>query len=346
MGVGHGVLPAKDEDLIVADSCQRYRKLPGRRRGLIFSASLWTGPDCLLSVRSERLHDHYKRYYFRDIQAIVITKVPRFLISTRALALAVLVLIAILIVRVRAPGLTVWLVWLWLLLAAFAACWLYLSVAHSCTCRLYTAVSRDNLPSLYRTWTVRKVLAELEQRIAQVQGVSTESWADAADFRSPGPAGAAEPALPGGRAAPAPSRTLASDIFLVSLFADGVAVAMGLRSPNPFLSELSAGLTVVQLVTGIWIFVEHHKGALRTAMQRLAIAALIFIGVATYAQAFADAYEAARAGAQRVPVSIGPHPPYGAIRPVYSVGVVLLAIAGLVLSFKSNGPREPPAAGG
>ena len=101
-GVGRSDRPVRDrgvdlgrrlsgdevEDLTVADSRQRYRKLPGRRRGFIFSASLWTGADHLLSVKSTRFQEHYKRFYFRDIQAIVITRVPRFVISTRAVASA------------------------------------------------------------------------------------------------------------------------------------------------------------------------------------------------------------------------------------------------------------------
>jgi len=343
MGLGHGVFPPKDEDLTVGDSRQRYRRLPGCRRGLIFSASLLTGADCLLSVKSERFHERYKRFYFRDIQAIVITKVPRFPVSTRAMALAALVLTGILFARVRAPGLTVW---LWLLLAALGACWLYVSMARSCTCRLYTAVSREDLPSLYRTWTARRALAELEQRIAQVQGVFTQSWTDAADYRSPGPVGAADPSSQGGRSALTRSRTLASDIFLASLFADAVAVSLDLRSPNPLLAGLSAGLTVVQLASAIWIFVQHHHGLLRTAMQRLAIAALVFIGAITYAQAFADSFEAALAGARRAPMALTSHPLSGAVRPIYCVGVVLLGIAGLVLSFRSTEPQEPPVMSG
>ena len=186
----------------------------------------------------------------------------------------------------------------------------------------------------------------MEQRIAQVQGVFTQSWTDAAEYRSPGPAGAADPSSPGGRSVLARSRTLATDIFLASLFADAIAVLLDLRSPNALLSGLSAGLTVVQLASAIWIFVQHNRGLLRTAMQRLAIAALVFVGAVTYAQAFADSFEAAMAGARRAPMAITSHPLSGAIRPIYCGGVVLLGIAGLVLSFQSTEPQEPPVTSG
>jgi len=190
----------------VADRTQIYRKLPGRRRGFVFSASLWTGADHLLSVRNARFQEQYKRFYFRDIQAIVITKAARWTISAPMLTAVLLLLIALLFVHVLRP---VWDGWIWLLLAALAAAWIYLSLAQSCTCRLYTAVSREDLPSLYRMWTARKALAELERRIAEAQGVFTEDWAEAADLHALGPAQAeGREAFAGhpAAAAPAPPR--------------------------------------------------------------------------------------------------------------------------------------------
>ena len=338
MGVGHGVFPAEGEGLTLADARERYRKVPGRRRGLISSASLWTGGDHLLTVRSDRFQERYKRFYFRDIQAIVITRVPRFAISTRALAAGAVLLVAILFLRSWAPGLTKW---LWLLFAGLTLVWIYISAAHGCTCRLYTAVSREDLPSLYRTWNARKALAELEQRIAQVQGAFTESWAEAADFRRLGPEEAAGRTRPSGRRAAARSRTLASDIFLASLVADAVAVMWNIPA-KPLLTDLSAGFTALQIVSAIWILVQHHRGILRTGMQRLALAALLFIGGISYALVFADSFEAARKQFQQ-PAVASSHPLPARIRPVYSSGLALLAIVGVVLSFKSIEPDRPPA---
>ena len=341
MGVGYGLFPAEGEGVTLADDRQRYRKLPGRRRGFIFSASLWTGSDHLLSVRSDRFQEQYKRFYFRDIQAIVITRVPRYLVSTRALATGALLLIAILFLRVRAPGLTNW---AWLSFAVLTAVWIYVSAVHSCTCRLYTAVSREDLPSLYRTWTARKALAELEQRVAQVQGTFTESWAEAADFRPLGPEEAAGRTPAGGRRVAMRSRTPASDIFLASLVADAVAVMWNIPA-KPLLTGLSAGFTALQLVSAIWIFVQHYRGILRSAMQRLAMVALLFIGGAMYSQEFFDALEAARKQPQR-PVVVSSHALPASIRPVYSAGLALLAIVGVVLSFKSIEPEPPPVTTG
>jgi hypothetical protein len=235
-------------------------------------------------------------------------------------------------VRVRLPALTNW---LWLLLAALAAGWIYVSAAQSCTCRLYTAVSREDLPSLYRMWTARKALAELERRIAEVQGVFTEAWAEAADTRALGPPAAVGDTLPGasGESIVARSRNWVSDIFLASLFADAVIATILMRSQTAWLADLSVLLTVVQVATAIGIFVEKRRGILRTGMQRLAIVALLFIGGTTYAQMIADAVDAAFAG-RRGAIAVRARPRSGMVRPIYSGGAALLAIAGFVLSFK------------
>ena len=316
-----------------------YHKLPGRRRGLIRSASLWTGADHLLSVKSDRIHEDYKRFYFRDIQAIVVTKVPRFPVSTRALALGALLLIAISVARLRAPGLAIW---LWLLAAGLAACWIYISAAHSCTCRLYTAVSREDLPSLYRIWTARKVVADLERRIAQAQGVFIESWADAAELCSPGPPDTPGHAAPGGRSVAPRSRTLASDLFLASLFADAIATGFEIGAPSAFLTVVSAGLTALQLAGAIWIFVQHSRGVLSTAMQRFAIATLVLIGGDLYVQAFVESIQATLAG-RRGAVALHAFAHSETARPIYIAGMLLLGLTGLVLSFKSVDPETPPA---
>lgn len=328
--------------MTVADPVQRYRKLPGQRRGLVSGASLWSGSDHLLSVKSNRFQENYKRFYYRDIQAIVVTRVPRFLISTRSLAAGALLLAGLLFARFGLPGVSNW---IWLLPAVLAAAWIYVSAAHSCTCRLYTAVSREDLPSVYRTWTARRVLAELEQRIGQAQGVFTESWAAAADVRPLGPAEAAGSVPTSRRPAAARNRTLVSDVFVASLFADAAATLLEMSHPSPLISAVSVGSTVLQLATGVGILVQRYRGDLRAPMQRLAIGALLFVGGFTYALMASDSFEAAlrRTGQ---PIVLHSRPLSNTLRPIYSGGVALLAIAGLVLSFKSTEPELPPAVSG
>ena len=67
-----------------------YRKLPGRRRGFLFGSSVWLADDHLLLVKSARFREEYRRFYFRDIQAIVTADAMRFHLSTRSAAIGAL----------------------------------------------------------------------------------------------------------------------------------------------------------------------------------------------------------------------------------------------------------------
>src|SRR6185369_4389908 len=80
-----GLWPLHGAPMTPEAPAERYRKLPGHRRGILRGASLWLGSDHVLSVKSLRFREEYKRFHFRDVQAIVIVESPRFHISTRAL---------------------------------------------------------------------------------------------------------------------------------------------------------------------------------------------------------------------------------------------------------------------
>jgi len=49
-----------------------YRKLTGVNRSLGFLSQLWLGPDHLLHVHSTGYTETYRRFYLRDIQAMLI----------------------------------------------------------------------------------------------------------------------------------------------------------------------------------------------------------------------------------------------------------------------------------
>src|ERR1019366_1023269 len=122
-----------------------YRKLPGRLRGFGYVARVWMAPDHLLLVRTRMFREEYKRFYLRDIQAIVMATRPRFLISTRSLAIAFAWLFPWVFWIILPAGFGI--AW-WAVAAILAGAWLVFSFFFSCTCRLYTAVSNDPLPSV------------------------------------------------------------------------------------------------------------------------------------------------------------------------------------------------------
>ena len=310
-----------------------YRKLPGRRSGFLHGASLWIGPDHILAVKSLRFREEYKRFYLRDIQAIVVATRWRFHVSTRAAGIAALWLVVLIAAWSRVA-------WAPVALSVVAVClvasWLYVSAAHSCSCRIYTSVSRDDLPSIYRTWTARKFLAEVEPRIWQVQGVLQGNWAEAIEERPVGP-GAASEVRPAAREAPmgpalrGASYTLASGIFVGSLFAESALNFLTLHSLTRTSEWIWYGLAFVEIGAAVVIFVEHHRGILRAGMQRLAIATLIVSGILYYVRQILAGVAMGNRPAMPDPALLTNLPGYLVLREVDAGVCLILGLVGAAL---------------
>ncbi|HWC98271.1 MAG TPA: hypothetical protein VG456_16040 [Candidatus Sulfopaludibacter sp.] len=255
---------------------EKYRKLPGRRRGIIRGASLWLGEGYLLSVKSMRFREDYKRFYFRDVQAIAVAKAPRFHISTRSLLLGAVWLIAYGVASVVHSRHT-WI--LWTVAAALVAAWVVVSGFFSCRCRLYTAVSREELPSVYRTWTARKFLDKLTPHITEVQGAAPDNWAELAQDAEP--VQAARFAAPTDEAALHPNAreyTLTALLLVGTLWCGGAADLLLLRATSTMATQEQIWLALALIIESILLFVEYHRGKLRKPMRNLAIASMIAVG--------------------------------------------------------------------
>ena len=295
---------------------ERYRKLPGRRRGFIFGSSVWMASDHLLLVKSARFREEYRRFYFRDIQAIVTAKAPRFHISTRAALIAALWGVAFGLAGAfeafaairfgaRFVGVAVW--FPWATAAGLAAAWVYVSAARSCRCRIYTAVSSEELPSLYRTWTARRLLAKVEPAVAQAQGAIVGDWAEAVeDLRIGPPAegriglmmpGAAAPLAP----PPPPAQTARNPVsffFVAILCLGGLADLLTLHASVNAGHWILMGFLVSQTAAAVAVMVQNYLGRLRPAMRNLAIAFLVAVGIWYYAVQMAAAVAIGYQGAQ------------------------------------------------
>ncbi len=146
-----------------------YRRLPGRLRGWIRKSSLWEGEDHLLLVRGTRFAEDYRRFYYRDIQAISMHRVP-VLGSIGWLVLNLILCVLFVAVAVGSPR--GW--WIALPLTALLIANIVVSLRYGCRCHVQTAVSREELASLIRTWSARKTFARLRARIEQAQGALPE----------------------------------------------------------------------------------------------------------------------------------------------------------------------------
>lgn len=265
---------------------QTYRKLPGRRRGFLFGSSVWLGPDHLLLVKSSRFREEYRRFYFRDIQAIVAAEAPRFHISTRSAAIGALwgFLMAILYGGFRPY------VWIgWAVLGALVLAWVYVSMYRGCRCRIYTAVSSEDLPSLYRDWNIAPFLAKVEPCIAQAQGTLEGDWSEAVEERQVGalPEGRQPSATPPKAVATDPSgaaaRTPFSLLLVGSLVLGGIADLVALRASSGTARWILLGFILLQVAAAVGVVVESYRGRGRRAFRTLAIVVLVATGVWYYA---------------------------------------------------------------
>lgn len=143
-----------------------YKKLPGKKRKFMGFNTLWLGKDHLLSVDSRIYSEDYKRFYFKDIQAIIGCKMNSWKIINIILA-AIALLLLWLSFSVGPAG---------SIFLKFMSCvfllglLVYLLWGPSWACSLKTAIQTENLPSLYRFRKFKKALRLLGPQIEMAQG--------------------------------------------------------------------------------------------------------------------------------------------------------------------------------
>ena len=146
-----------------------YLRLPGSGRGMIGIARLWLGPDHLLAVHSTGYSEDYKRFYFRDIQAIITRKTEFGKIVNAGLVFLSMVFLAPALAATGALQLILGICAAISILAFLLNWWR----GPTCVCHIRTAVQTEKLPSLNRLRTVRKVLGILRPMVEQAQGTLT-----------------------------------------------------------------------------------------------------------------------------------------------------------------------------
>jgi hypothetical protein len=144
-----------------------YVKLPGVGHQLGSYTRLYRSGDHLLQVSSVTFSEHYKRFYFRDIQAFIVVRTNWWMISTIVLMALTLLLIGI-AVSVNDPVTAIFPAGL----AGIFFLTMLVNGVRGPTCRCYvrTAVQTEKLPSLNRLRRTEKVLAELKPLLDAAQG--------------------------------------------------------------------------------------------------------------------------------------------------------------------------------
>lgn len=159
----------------MADSSAPYRKLPGRGSGIVGSSTTWEGDSHLLIVKSWPSGESYRRFFYTDIQAIILRRTKRgafwnWIFASFATVFLGMLIYGIIVERqwdINGLGgfafiLSLTVSWLVLLLVNT---WL----GPTCTLTIQTAIQYEPLPTVRRVRRARQLLARILPRIAAAQ---------------------------------------------------------------------------------------------------------------------------------------------------------------------------------
>lgn len=167
-----------------------YRKLTGMKRGLGSMSQLALGSDHLLHITSTGYTEAYRRFYLRDIQAMLIVHTARRAIY--AAVLASLGLIVLTMVTTGGGGA----VGIGIVAAIFGGLLIWNHVrGEGCRVVVVTAVQQENVHALCRLPATRRVLAELQPLIEAAQA-DLVAVAAAPGGEVPADAGLSTPPIP------------------------------------------------------------------------------------------------------------------------------------------------------
>jgi hypothetical protein len=169
-----------------------YRRLPGRHRGFLNSATLWSGPDHLLLAEVHFWTERYRRFYYRDIQSIVLGR------SSRWIGVAALLLVPILLFGGFAASAQGGLRIFWLIVLSLFVVGEIVNLIRgpSCNCDLKTPLETVRLKPLGRLRPSRRALRLLRPLVEQAQGTAAPAAEILEQARFVPEAPAAPPPLP------------------------------------------------------------------------------------------------------------------------------------------------------
>ncbi len=154
-----------------------YRRLPGRSLAFTGYHRLYQGPDHLLLASETGFSERYKRFFFRDVQAMVLRESKAQWVWNAIWGGLLLLCLA---VWALALGLSSsvevgWLVFGGIMTALVAApLAVNVLLGPTCHCYVVTAVQTERLPCLKRLKTAERLLQAIEPLIDSAQGAFSE----------------------------------------------------------------------------------------------------------------------------------------------------------------------------
>ncbi len=260
----------------MAKSSSIYRKLPSKRTSLIMKRSLWQGPDHLLWVKTAFLHENYKRFYYTDIQALILCRNGRQHIWTVLWGILTLIFLGITLSTSRAfyfaPVMTgVWAVCLMINLYKGPCCDVYIQ----------TAVQFERLSHLVRVPKAVKTMERIKGLVENVQGAFSYPQEAAIDGRVENRGSASSSSDVGGEARAMPKETIRGafspylhyGLFAVLLAAGFVGLAQW-KFKSTILATfdlITLALILVLVIMAIARWHRHVKGTLLSALGWLSV---------------------------------------------------------------------------
>jgi hypothetical protein len=150
---------------------KEYVRLPGRAFSVRTRASLYMGKDHLLSVHNTGYTESYKRFYFRDIQAIVAQKTGDGTLWSIFFAVFTVAWILIAL-TIDDPSFSF--VFGWMPAGIFLLSFVVnLLRGPTCASYIYTAVTKEKVQSLSRLRNTQRVVNRVRPFIDAAQGILT-----------------------------------------------------------------------------------------------------------------------------------------------------------------------------
>lgn len=164
---------------------RKYKKL---HRGSYFTfgvatvrrSSLWLAEDHLLQAMTSYFHESYRRFYFRDIQAILVAPNGTY----KAWNISLIVTAFFCLLLAVAFGGSAWGFFGFLIVADLIGLGINLFRGPTCSCMIQTAVQVERLRALSRLRVAQRTVGQLTPLIAEAQ---RELSAIAAEASEPGP---------------------------------------------------------------------------------------------------------------------------------------------------------------
>lgn len=154
-----------------------YQRLKAGTRSMLGQSSYWLGSNHLLVVEVSNYVERYRRFYFRDVQAILVQHSQRRFWWNLALGIALAVALLIFLI-LAFPAMQrgfnnadYFILGAWLATALLFTTFLLVNTLRGPTCAVYlrTAVQTQKLPGLSRQRNAEAFVATLQPLIAMAQ---------------------------------------------------------------------------------------------------------------------------------------------------------------------------------